>query len=177
MILPIKKILISREELEQRITGLADEINQAYLGEELVLISVLKGSVMFLTGLMKELDLDVEIGFLYLSSYQGETAPQTEVNHYHLPFPDIKNRNVLLVEDILDSGASLSCAFDICKQQEPASLKTCVLLVKKDCEKTKTPPVDFKGFDIPNEFVVGYGLDHREKYRQLPYIAVPDISD
>jgi len=177
MILPIKKILISREELEQRITSLADEINQAYRGEELVLISVLKGSVMFLTGLMKELDIDVEIGFLYLSSYQGETAPQTKINHYHLPFPDIKNRNVLLVEDILDSGASLACAFDICQHKEPTSLKTCVLLVKKDCKKTKTPPVDFKGFDIPNEFVVGYGLDHREKYRQLPYIAVPDISD
>ncbi len=177
MILPIKKVLISQEELEQRITGLANEVNQAYRGEELILISVLKGSVMFLTGLMKELEIDVEIGFLYLSSYQGETAPQTKVNHYQLPFPDIKNRNVLLVEDILDSGASLACAFDICQKKEPASLKTCVLLIKKDCEKIKTPPVDFKGFDIPDEFVVGYGLDHREKYRQLPYIAIPDILD
>lgn len=173
---PIQKILISRERLEDRIHHIAREINQAYQGEELVLISILKGAVVFMTDLMKELDLDVEIGFLYLSSYQGETSPQSEIRDYLIPFPNIENRHVLLIEDIFDTGASLKYAWNLCKKKNPRSLKTCVLLVKEGIEREDTPAIDYRGFDIPNEFVVGYGLDYQEKYRHLPFIAAPVLS-
>ncbi|MBN2329867.1 MAG: hypoxanthine phosphoribosyltransferase [Candidatus Omnitrophica bacterium] len=173
---PLQKILISREQLQSRIKQLAQEINQDYQGQELVLVSVLKGSVIFLADLMQELDLDVEMGFLYLSSYRGETSPQGEVKRYLIPFPDIEDRHVMLVEDIFDTGASLSYAWELCKKKNPRSLKTCVLLVKQDIARTALPPLDYQGFTIPNEFVVGFGLDYKEKYRQLPYIAVLDAS-
>ncbi|MEW6237602.1 MAG: hypoxanthine phosphoribosyltransferase [Candidatus Omnitrophota bacterium] len=173
---PIKEILISRAELQQRVAALAEEIDRAYAGEELVLISVLKGSIVFLSDLMKELHLDVEIGFLYLSSYRGKTSPQGGVQEYLLPFPEIAGRHALLVEDILDTGASLAYAWDRCLAKHPRSLKTCVLLVKEGAEKEGVPKADFRGFDIPNVFVVGYGLDYKEKYRQLPCIAVPDMG-
>ncbi len=176
MKLGIQRILIKEKDLFERIEQLADEINRQYKNEELVLVSVLKGSVLFLSDLMKKLNLDVEIGFLYLSSYKGETSPQVEVQEYLLPFPEIKDRHVLLVEDILDSGASLAYAWERCKEKKPRSLKTCVLVIKDGIPRTGIPPVDFKGFDIPNVFVVGYGLDYKEKYRQLPYIAIPEIS-
>lgn len=176
---PIQKILIPRDRLETRINELAQEISRNYPGEELVLVSILKGSVVFLTALMKELDLDVEIGFLYLSSYQGETLPQSEVRHYIIPFPDIENRHVLLIEDIFDTGASLAYAWDLCKKKNPRSLKTCVLLLKEGIERPQSiplPPIDYCGFTVPNEYVVGFGLDYKEKYRQLPCIAVPVLD-
>lgn len=178
MMPPIQKILIPRERLEARIFDLAMEIGQTYREEELVLVSILKGSVVFLAALMKELDVDVEIGFLYLSSYQGETSPQSEIRHYIIPFPDIENRHVLLIEDIFDTGASLAYAWELCKKKNPRSLKTCVLLVKEGVDRIELsrsgmPPIDYCGFTIPNEFAVGFGLDYKEKYRHLPYIAVP----
>jgi len=173
MIPSIKEILISREEIEARVKRLAEEINRAYAGEELVLVSILKGAVVFLVDLMKQLDLDVEVGFLYLSSYRGKTSRQTPVQEYLLPFPEIRDRHVLIVEDILDTGSSLRYAYHRCKERGPKSLKTCVLLVKEGSEEGSGPNVDFRGFDIPRVFVVGYGLDYEEKYRQLPYIAVP----
>ena len=165
-------VLISAEEIRQKNRELAEAIRRTYRGEELVLVSVLKGSVVFLVDLMRELDLDVEIGFLYLSSYRGETSPQTQVQHYLLPFPVIEDRHVLIVEDILDTGASLVFAWNHCLLQKPRSLKTCVLLIKEGAVDLKIPAVDFPGFMIPRRFVIGYGLDFREKYRQLPYIAV-----
>lgn len=165
-------VLITAEEIRRKNRELADAIRRTYQGEELVLVSVLKGSVVFLVDLMRELDLDVEIGFLYLSSYQGETSPQTQVRHYILPFPVIENRHVLIVEDILDTGASLAFAWNHCLRQNPRSLKTCVLLTKQGSTTPGVPAVDFSGFVIPRRFVIGYGLDFKEKYRQLPYIAV-----
>ncbi len=176
MTLPIEKILITRETIERKIREMGTEITRHYRGEELVLISVLKGSVPLLTDLMKELDLDVEIGFLFLSSYKGERSPQAEIQHVSLPLPPMAGRNVLLVDDILDSGASLAYGYSYCQSQNPRSLKTCVLLVKEGSVKEGVREPDFRGFDIPNVFVVGYGLDYQEKYRQLPYVAIPDIS-
>ena len=177
MNLPIQKILIPRPEIAKRILTLSEEINQSYRGEKLILIAILKGSVMFVSDLMKELDVDVEIGFLYLSSYQGATSPQSDVKKYLLPLPDIRDRHVLLIDDILDTGASLDYARSLCLSQEPRSLKTCVFLVKQGVHREKTISVDFRGFDIPNEFAVGYGLDYQERYRQLPFIAVPSFTE
>ena len=173
MIPPIQRILIPREAIEAKVRDLAHAISAAYQGRDLVLIAILKGSIVFLVDLMKELDLDVEIGFFYLSSYLGQTSPQTLVRHYDIPFPVITGRDVLLVEDIFDTGASLTYAFRECQKHHPRSLKTCVFVVKQSKERAELPPIDFRGFDIPDVFIVGYGMDYQEKYRQLPYIAIP----
>ena len=175
MIPPVQEVLISREAIAAKIRELALAINAAYRDRELELIAILKGSIVFLADLMKELDLDVEIGFFYLSSYQGETSPQTRMRHYGIPLPGITGRDVLLVEDIFDTGASLAYAYKECQKHRPRSLKTCVFVVKSSKERPELPPIDFRGFDIPDVFIVGYGMDYREKYRQLPYIAVPRL--
>ncbi len=166
-----KHILIQREDLTQRIHQLAREINQSYTHEEVILVTVLKGGVVFLVDLMKELQMDLELAFLYLSSYAGEKKPISKVREYSLPFPSLKDRHVLLIEDILDTGASFSYAWKRCQEQVPRSLKSCVLLVKDRDREVEVPPIDYCGFHIPNVFVVGYGLDYQEKYRNLPYIA------
>lgn len=170
---PVRQIIITQEQLRQRVRELAQEIRQQYKGEELVLVSILKGAFVFLSDLMREIQLDVEVGFLYLSSYRGETQSQGEVEEYLLPFPRLAGRHVLIVEDILDSGASIAYAYQRCQQLNPLSLRVCVLLNKQGVFRDEPPLIDYKGFDIPNVFVVGYGLDYREKYRHLPYIAEP----
>lgn len=168
-----KKTLISESELQDRITILAQEINRHYQStQNLVIISVLKGSVFFMTDIAKQLRMDTEIGFLFFSSYQGETTPQSEVEVFPLPLPELKDRHVLLIEDIYDTGKSLQKAIAVCESKQPASIQTCVLLAKESVEGQVEVPLDFVGFHIPNKFVVGYGLDYREKFRNLPYIAV-----
>lgn len=175
MSLPIQSIIINEEKIKERVRVLGQQITREYRGKEVILLSVLKGSFVFLADLMRALDLDVEIGFMYLSSYQGNQ--KGDIRHIDIPCPSLANRHVLLVEDILDSGESLDYAWNWCQQQNPASLKTCVFLIKEDVPRKKNPPVDYLGFHIPNEFAVGYGLDYREHYRNLPFIAVPEIED
>ncbi|MBD3265591.1 hypoxanthine phosphoribosyltransferase [bacterium] len=176
MTLPIEKILISKDQIHQKVRDLAKNISRDYKSEPVVLISVLKGSIVFLVDLMREMALDVEIGFMYLSSYQGETSPQTEIRHISLPCPELGDRHVILVEDILDTGASLDYAYRWCAEHKPKSLKTCVFLIKDEIERPNIP-IHYHGFHIPNEFVVGYGLDYQERYRHLPYIAVPHLGE
>ncbi|RJP20843.1 MAG: hypoxanthine phosphoribosyltransferase [Candidatus Omnitrophota bacterium] len=173
MNLPIQKILISEKEIQSRIDAIAEAIHCVYADEEVILLSVLKGAVIFMADLMKRLDLDIEIGFLYLSSYRGETKAQGAVRDYSLPLPSIEGRNVILIEDIYDTGASLAYARNRVAACNPKSLRTCVLLIKQEQNREKPEGIDFYGFIIPPVFVVGYGLDYREKYRQLPYIAIP----
>ena len=108
---------------------------------------------------------------------KDETSSQGEIRHIHIPCPSLTARHVLLVEDILDSGESLDYAWNWCREQNPASLKTCVFLIKEDVPRKKNPPVDYLGFHIGNEFAVGYGLDYQERYRNLPFIAVPEIEE
>ncbi len=177
MNLAIETVLIPQDEIEQKIKELAADISRIYQNEEIILLSVLKGSIVFLVDLMKQLTLDVEIGFLYLSSYRGETEAQGAVKEYELPFPAIENRNVILVEDIFDTGASLNYAKKRCMELHPKSLRTCVLLKKEEVQMQEPCTIDFLGFTIPDKFVVGYGLDYREKYRHLPYIAVPRLGN
>jgi hypoxanthine phosphoribosyltransferase len=168
-----KRTLISESNLQKRIVTLAQEINEHYESvDNLIVISVLKGSVFFMTDLAKHLNMDTEIAFLFFSSYQGETTKQSEVKTFDLPLPDMKDRHILLIEDIFDTGKSLLKAIETCDKKKPASIKTCVLLAKNNREVQAEVFIDFVGFHIPNEFVVGYGLDYREKYRNLPYIAV-----
>ncbi|MBI1388798.1 MAG: hypoxanthine phosphoribosyltransferase [bacterium] len=173
---PVREILIDRKRIDARIAELAEEIRSVYGGQPVVLVSILKGGFIFLADLCRALGMDVEIGFLALSSYQGETERQSKIQESNLALPDLTGRHVLIVEDILDRGPSLAHAIRRCQSENPQSLRTCVLLVKEGVERIEYPPVDFTGFTIPNVFVVGYGLDYRERYRQLPFIAVPELD-
>jgi hypoxanthine phosphoribosyltransferase len=175
---PIRDVVISESQLKARIKSLAREIEAAFPDQEIVMVSILKGAFIFLADLMREVDRDIEVGFLYLSSYRGEVKPQGDVEDYLIPFPPIRGRAVLLVEDIFDSGASLAYAYQRCLEQNPSCLRVCVLLEKEmEREADLVPPLDFVGFQIPDRFVVGYGLDYREKYRQLNEIVVPELSE
>lgn len=168
------RVCIDEQTLQARIVELAQEIRTTYGDEPLVLISVLKGAFVFMADLMRMLDMDVQAGFLCLSSYRGEMNRQDRIRDFELPLPELGGRHVLIVEDIFDSGASLEYTIQKMEARSPASLRVCVLLEKEGVERVANPPVDFVGFHIPNEFVVGYGLDYKERYRQLPFIAVVD---
>lgn len=173
--LPIQEILIPQDRLQKRVSEIARQISEEYAGKSVLFIACLKGAVFFLSDLMKEMTIDVEVAFLYLSSYKGYTSPQGGVRQYMLPLPNLRDRHVILIEDILDTGNSLIYAWDYCRHFQPRSLQNCILLVKEGSEREEIPPVHYRGFDIPNVFVVGYGLDYQEKYRQLPYIAIPSL--
>ncbi len=157
------KTLITAEEIERRTQELAEQINAAFKGPLLVL-SILKGSFIFVSDLIRKLEMEVEVDFIRLKSYEGTRKTKDIVSY--IPEIPLKGRDVLLVDDILDTGGSLKFARKLLSQRSPKSLKTCVLLRKN--HKLKA---DFIGFDIPNVFVVGYGLDYRERFRNLPYVA------
>ncbi|MFH1739921.1 MAG: hypoxanthine phosphoribosyltransferase [bacterium] len=175
---PLKRILVNREEIEQRVDELAGQLRTIYGDERLILISVLKGSVVFLSDLVRQLGPNTEFYFLQMSSYRGGTTPDGEPDLFALPHPDLKGQHVLLVEDILDTGQSLARAREHFSAFKPASLRICVLLAKEGYETSPVPDPDFVGFVIPREFVVGYGLDYQERYRGLPDIGIPaDLAD
>lgn len=171
MIPPIESIVITEDQIQQKIRILADQLLHDFSKEPLIILSVLKGSFIFHADLVRALAMDIEVGFISLSSYRGETDPQGEIIHADLPLPNLKDKNVLLLEDIYDTGASMAYAYNLCKKEQPKILKTCVLLIKKGVKRMVETPIDYYGFTIPNLFVVGYGLDYQERYRQLPFIA------
>ncbi|NDL66428.1 hypoxanthine phosphoribosyltransferase [Anaerotalea alkaliphila] len=163
-------VLISREEVESRIKELAKEICRDYAGKELHLICVLKGSVMFMVDLAKEIDLPLTMDFMAVSSY-GDGIRSSGIVRIVKDLDDaIEGKDVLIVEDIIDSGRTLSYLVQILKERKPSSIRICTLLDKPDCRVVGVP-VDYVGFVIPDEFVVGYGLDYQQKYRNLPYIG------
>lgn len=166
------KTLITADEIQRRVEELAEEISDDYAGEHLTLIGILSGSVILVADLVRKLKLPTRIGFLRASSYRGETttAGTLEIFHEGL-LPDIRGKHILLIDDILDSGHTLSQVVGHMKQLGPKSLKTAVLLRKLGRQIVPFEP-DYTGFEIPNLFVVGYGLDYDDDYRQLPYIGV-----
>jgi hypoxanthine phosphoribosyltransferase len=169
----LKKLppLLTEEQIRKRTIELATQITQDYKKEEPVFVGVLKGSILFFSDLVRHIDLPLEIDFLGASSYGKQTTSSGVVRiTLDLSYP-VTGRHVVLVEDIVDTGNTLSYILDGLKLRKPASLKVCTLLLKPECLKKKVP-VDYVGFEIPNKFVVGYGLDAAEKYRNLPYIAV-----
>ncbi len=175
---PLKRIIVSRDRILKRVDELAEEIQKIYSNDRLILISVLKGSVIFLSDLVRRLGPNAEFYFLQMSSYRDATTPQGKPDLTALPHPELKDRHVLIVEDILDTGQSLANARDYFAAFEPASLRICVLLAKEGYESSPVPNPDFVGFVIPREFVVGYGLDYQERYRGLPDIGIPaDLAD
>lgn len=164
-------VLISEEEVERRIRELADQITKDYEGKEVHLICVLKGSVFFTCELAKRIDLPVTIDFMSVSSYGNQTESTGRVKIVKDLDESIEGKDVLIIEDIIDSGRTLSYLMDMMRVRKPASLKLITLLDKPDRRVTDVE-VDYTGFVIPDEFVVGYGLDYSQKYRNLPYIGV-----
>ena len=170
-------VLISEKEIDNRILEIADRINKDYEGEELTLICVLKGGVMFMCDLAKRLNLNVRLDFMSVSSYGSQTKSSGVVKIIKDLDDSIDGKNVLVVEDIIDSGNTLSYLMDILKKRGPKSIKLCTLLDKPSRREKKDVFVDYVCFEIEDRFVVGYGLDYDQRYRNLPYIGVMELSD
>jgi len=172
----VGEILIEQEPLQARIAELGAEISREYEGRDLLLVGVLKGAVFFMADLMRELTIPCEIDFMAISSYGAATDSSGVVRILKDLDANIAGRDVLVVEDIIDSGLTLSYLMRSLKARKPASLEICALLTKPERREIEVP-VRFVGFEIPNKFVIGYGLDFAERYRNLPYVAVlhPDL--
>ena len=170
------KILIPEEEISRRIRELAVQISRDYAGKTIHLICVLKGGVFFMTELSKRIDLPVTFDFMSVSSYGGGTKTSGVVKIIKDLDQPLEGKDVLIVEDIIDSGNTLSYLMKIFRERRPKSLKICTLLDKPERREVKDVSVDYCAFRIPDEFVVGYGLDYDQKYRNLPYIGVVSFT-
>ena len=172
----IERVLISKEELNKRIKELGEEISRDLDGEEVIVVGVLKGCVIFLSDLIRELDNKVDLDFMICSSYENATESSGNVKIIKDINVDVKDKVVLIVEDIIDSGRTMANLKEIFKVRQCKEFKICTLLDKKE-RRAVDIEADYIGFDVPNEFVVGYGLDYSGKYRNLPEICVlkPEI--
>ncbi len=166
----IGDILVESEELQNRVRELAAEISRDYADRDLVLIGVLKGAVFFLSDLMRQLDVPCEVDFMAVASYGSATKSSGVVRILKDLDAVIEGRDVLIVEDIVDSGLTLQYLLRNLGARNPRSLEVCALLTKPQRRKVHLP-TRYVGFEIPNRFVIGYGLDHQEHYRNLPYVA------
>jgi hypoxanthine phosphoribosyltransferase len=164
-------ILVQRDELAHRVRELGEEVSRDYAGRDLLLVCVLKGAVFFLSDLMRHLDVNCELDFMAVSSYGSSTDSSGVVRILKDLDAPIEGRDVLIVEDIVDSGLTLSYLFRMLRARDPASLEVCALLTKPERREVDLP-IRYVGFEIPNRFAIGYGLDHAERYRNLPYVAV-----
>jgi len=167
----VGEILIDEETLRGRIVELGEEVSADYAGRDLLLLGVLKGAVFFMADLMRHLTVPCEIDFMAISSYGASTDSSGVVRILKDLDINIESKHVLVVEDIIDSGLTLSYLMRNLEAREPASLEVCALLTKPDRREIEVP-VRYVGFEIPNRFVVGYGLDFAERYRNLPYVGV-----
>jgi hypoxanthine phosphoribosyltransferase len=167
----VGEILIEHDELQRRISELGEEISADYAGRDLLLIGVLKGAVFFMADLMRRLTIPCEIDFMAISSYGASTDSSGVVRILKDLDINIEGRDVLIVEDIIDSGLTLSYLVRMLESREPASLEVCALMTKPERRQIEVD-VRYTGFEIPNRFVIGYGLDFAERYRNLPYVAV-----
>ena len=170
------RVLISEEEVEKRICEMGKEISEYYKGEEVHLVSVLKGGVFFTCELAKRLTVPVSLDFMSVSSYGDDTKSSGVVRIVKDLDESIKDKEVLIVEDIIDSGRTLAYLIEVLKQRGPKSIHLCTLLDKPERRVKKQVKVDYTCFTIPDEFVVGYGLDYAQKYRNLPYIGVVELE-
>jgi hypoxanthine phosphoribosyltransferase len=167
----VGQILVQPDDLGHRVTELAKEISRDYEGRELLLVGVLKGAVFFLSDLMRQLEVPCEVDFMAVSSYGSSTESSGVVRILKDLDTPIDGRDVLVVEDIVDSGLTLKYLLKTLSARGPASLEVCALLEKPERRKVDLQ-IRYTGFEIPNRFVIGYGLDHGERYRNLPYVAV-----
>lgn len=167
----IERILFQEDELKQCVKELGARITADYKGKELVLITVLRGSYIFMADLSRAIDLPCTIDFMSVSSYGKGTTSSGQVQITKDLSDEIAGKHVIVVEDILDSGNTLSYLLEILKARQPASVRLCTLLDKPE-RRVKDIQADYCGFTIPDAFVVGYGLDYAEKYRNLPYVGI-----
>ena len=168
----IERILVSEEQLKAKVAELGDQITRDYEGRQLVLVSILKGSVVFMADLMRAIHMSCSIDFMVVSSYGGAKTSSTGLVKIIKDLDqDLTGKDLLIVEDILDTGITLSHLVPMLQLRNPASVKLCTILSKPSRRKVDLHP-DYLGFEVPDEFVVGYGLDYDEKYRNLPYVGV-----
>lgn len=169
----VGRVLIDEDELASMTDRLAQEINRDYSGKEVVFVGLLKGSFIFMSDLIKKITIPCSVDFMIASSYGGRTFSSGEVNIKKDIGQDIKGKNVIIVEDIIDSGITLSAVLAVLEGRQPESLKLCSLL-SKPARRQKEVRIDYLGTEIPDEFVIGYGLDYDEKYRNIPFVGILD---
>jgi hypoxanthine phosphoribosyltransferase len=169
----IGEVLVDAEALQRRVREMGEEISEAYRGKDLLLVGVLKGAVFFVADVMRSIDVPVEVDFMAVSSYGSATDSSGVVRILKDLDMAIEGRDVLIVEDIVDSGLTLQYLMRSLSARNPASLEVCALLTKPERRKVDLP-IRFVGFEIPDRFAIGYGLDHAERYRNLPYVAALD---
>ena len=170
------RVLLSEDEVNKRISEVAAQISRDYQGKEIHLICILKGGVFFTCELAKRLELPVTLDFMSVSSYGNDTKSSGVVRIVKDLDEPLAGKDVLIVEDIIDSGRTLSYLLEILKKRNPNSMHLCTLLDKPD-RRVRDVNVDYVGFEIPDEFVVGYGLDYAQKYRNLPFIGVVELDN
>ena len=171
----LDEILIDENTLKARVAEIAEEINRDYQGETLHMICILRGGVVFLTDLIRHLTVQNSVDFMAISSYGTNRASTGHVRITMDLVEDIQDRNVLLVEDIVDSGYTIASVLDFLKTRHPRTLRVCTLLDKPERREVNVP-IHYRSFQIPNKFVFGYGLDMDEYYRNLPFIATVDLA-
>ena len=167
----IGEILVQQDDLHHRVRELGAEVSAAYEGRDLFLVGVLKGAVFFLSDLMRHLEVPCEVDFMAVASYGSSTDSSCVVRILKDLDAPIEGREVLIVEDIVDSGLTLSYLLRTLQARNPGSLEVCAILTKPERRKVELP-IKYVGFEIPNRFAIGYGLDHGERFRNLPYVAV-----
>ena len=172
----LSEILIDEQTLQSRIRELGEEINRDYQGKDLLLICILRGGIVFMVDLMRQINVPHQIDFMAVSSYGAGVRQTGGSVRLSLDLKtDIRNKDVLLVEDIVDSGNTIAYVLEFLHTRQPRSLKVCTLLDKEE-RREASVPINYRGFNIPNKFVFGYGLDLDEYYRNLPFIAVVDLA-
>jgi hypoxanthine phosphoribosyltransferase len=169
----IGEALVTEEDLQRRVRELGAQISRDYEGKDLFLVGVLKGAVFFLSDLMRAIDTTCEVDFMAVASYGSSTDSSGVVRILKDLDATIEGREVLIVEDIVDSGLTLSYLLRTLRARDPKSLEVCALLTKPERREVDLP-IRYVGFEIPNKFAIGYGLDHAERYRNLPYVATLD---
>ena len=167
----IQEILLTGEEIQAKVIELGEQLTTDYQGKNLLLLGTLKGAVPFIADLARAINLPLEIDYMAISSYGNSTQSSGVVRILKDLEGPVQNKHVLIVEDIVDSGLTLHYLMDVLRQRKPLSLRVCALLDKLR-ERVKPVELDYTGFRIPNQFVVGYGLDYAQRYRNLPYIGI-----
>ncbi len=170
------KQLISEQEISARVQELGQQISRDYADRHLTILGVLTGSIVLLADLIREIDLQLRVGLIQASSYSGPTTTAGKLSINAQLVPDLANRDVLVIDDIFDTGNTMVGLYDTIREFGPSSLQSAVLLWKTERTTVEMQP-DYFGFKIPNEFVVGYGLDYNDEYRHLPYIGVLEEAD
>jgi len=169
------RVLLTEEQVDTRIKALGEEISRDYEGRQVHLVCVLKGGSFFMCELAKRISVPVSMDFMSVSSYGADTKSSGVVKIEKDLDEPLNGKDVIVVEDIIDSGRTLSYLLELLKDRKPNSLRLCTLLDKPE-RRVKKVDVDYTGFEIPDEFVVGYGLDYNQRYRNLPYIGVVELS-